>query len=446
MYKGLHVNYLAKPFRTLLVACVCLALFPGVPGAQTARESQSTDGQDASNGIPALLRPEKVSVNAKGAVLMDAATGQILLENNKDQKIEPASFVKVLTLYVAFDLLHSGRVKLSDEVFVSQKAWKTGGSQMFIEVNNKVVLEDLIKGIAVVSGNDACVALAEHLYGSTEDFVNVMNETAQKIGMKNTFLKNPHGLPDSRQYTTPYDMALLARQYIHDFPEALRYHSMLEFTYAGITQQNRNGLLRKDESVDGLKTGYIADSGYHLLATAKRGNRRLIAVVMGTNTISAREQEARKLLNYGYQNFDLLALFTKGQVIAELPVWKGRLNTVSVVAADNGMITVPTQYKGKVHEDRFLPQALIAPITKGQVIGNSLIRLDTDVVKNIPLVAETEIQKAGLLKLLTHTIFLAGKNSLAVVAIIAVILLAMTSLYVLLLKGRREHRRSSFRL
>jgi D-alanyl-D-alanine carboxypeptidase (penicillin-binding protein 5/6) len=387
-----------------------------------------------------------VSVNAKGAVLMDAITGQILLENNKELKIEPASFVKVLTLYVTFDLLRSGRAKLSDEVFVSQKAWKTGGSQMFIEVNNQVVLEDLIKGIAVVSGNDACVALAEHLYGSTENFVQVMNETAQRIGMKNSFLKNPHGLPDAQQYTTPYDMALLARQYIHDFPEALHYHSMLEFTYAGITQYNRNGLLRKDESVDGLKTGFIADSGYHLLATAKRGNRRLIAVVMGATNATMREQEARKLLNYGYQNFDLLSLYTKGQVIAELPVWKGRLNTISVVAADNGMVTVPAQYKGKVHEDRFLPQALVAPITKGQVIGKSLIRLDTDVVKHIPLVAETEIQKAGLIKFLTHSIYLAGKNSLAVMAIIVAILLAVTSLYFLLLKSRRERRRSSFRL
>ncbi len=440
------MNYLAKPIQTLLVACVCLALFPGVPGAQTSRESQSADGQAFQNGIHPLLRPEKVSVNAKAAVLIDAVTGQILLENNKDQKIEPASFVKILTLYVAFDLIRSGRAKLSDEVFVSQKAWKTGGSQMFIEVNNKVVLEDLIKGIAVVSGNDACVALAEHLYGSTEDFVQVMNETAQKIGMKNSFLRNPHGLPDAQQYTTPYDMALLARQYIHDFPEALHYHSMLEFTYAGITQHNRNGLLRKDESVDGLKTGFIADSGYHLLATAKRANRRLIAVVMGANSTTMREQEARKLLNYGYQNFALLSLYTKGQVIAALPVWKGRLNTVSVVAADHGMITVPAQHKGKVHEDRFLPETLVAPITKGQVIGNSLIRLDTDIVKNIPLVAETEIQKAGIIKLLTHSIYLAGKNSLAVVAIIMAILLAMTSLYFLLLKSRRERRRSSFRL
>ena len=176
-YKGLCVNYLAKPIRTLLVACVCLALFPGVPGAQTSRESQNADVPTSQNGTHPLLRPEKISVNAKGAVLIDAVTGQILLENNKEQRIEPASFVKVLTLYVVFDLIRSGRAKLSDEVFVSQKAWKTGGSQMFIEVNNKVVLEDLIKGIAVVSGNDACVALAEHLYGSTEDFVQAMNES-----------------------------------------------------------------------------------------------------------------------------------------------------------------------------------------------------------------------------------------------------------------------------
>ena len=440
------MNYLAKPIRTLLVACVCLALFPGVPGAQTSRESQNADVPTSQNGTHPLLRPEKISVNAKGAVLIDAVTGQILLENNKEQRIEPASFVKVLTLYVVFDLIRSGRAKLSDEVFVSQKAWKTGGSQMFIEVNNKVVLEDLIKGVAVVSGNDACVALAEHLYGSTEDFVQAMNESAQKIGLKNSFFKNPHGLPDAQQYTTPYDMALLARQYIHDFPAALHYHSMLEFTYAGITQHNRNRLLRKDESVDGLKTGYIADSGYHLLATAKRGNRRLIAVVMGTNSITAREQEARKLLNYGYQNFDLLSLYTKGQVIAELPVWKGRLNTLAVVAADNGMITVPTQYKGKVHEERFLPQTLVAPITQGQVVGNSLIRLNTDIIKNIPLVAETEIQKAGIIKLLTHSIYLAGKNSLAIVAIIMAILLAVTGLYFLVLKSRRERYRSRFRV
>jgi D-alanyl-D-alanine carboxypeptidase (penicillin-binding protein 5/6) len=183
-----------------------------------------------------------------------------------------------------------------------------------------------------------------------------------------------------------------------------------------------------------------------LLATAKRGNRRLIAVVMGTNSFTAREQEARKLLNYGYQNFDLLSLYTKGQVIAELPVWKGRLNTLAVVAADNGMITVPAQYKGKVHEERFLPQTLVAPITQGQVVGNSLIRLNTDIVKNIPLVAETEVQKAGILKLLTHSIYLAGKNSLAVVAIIMALLLAGTALYFLFLKSRRERHRSRFRL
>jgi serine-type D-Ala-D-Ala carboxypeptidase (penicillin-binding protein 5/6) len=440
------VNYLAKFLCALPVVGLCLAVPPGWSGAQTSKEAPSADVRETQNGVHPLLRPEKVTVNARGAVLIDAMTGQLLLESNKDLKVEPASFVKVLTLYVVFDLIRSGRAKLSDEVLVSQKAWKTGGSQMFIEVNSKVVLEDLIKGIAVVSGNDACVAVAEHLYGSTEDFVNVMNETAQKIGLKNSFFKNPHGLPDPQHYTTPYDMGLLARQYIHDFPHALQYHSMLEYTYGGITQYNRNGLLRKDDSVDGLKTGYIADSGYHLLATAKRGNRRLIAVVMGASSPNMREQEARRLLNYGYQNFDLMALYAKGQVVAELPVWKGRSNTVSVVATDHGMITVPTQYKGKVHEERFLPEKLVAPINRGQPIGNSLIRLDADVVKNISLVADTEVPRAGLIKFLSHSIYLAGKSSAIVVALVVVVLVAGTSLYTLLLKSRRERRRSSFRL
>jgi D-alanyl-D-alanine carboxypeptidase (penicillin-binding protein 5/6) len=440
------VSYLAKSLRVLLVACVCLALLPGVSGAQAPKESQSAAAKESPNGTHPLLQPERVSVSAKGAILVDAITGQILLESNRDQRIEPASFVKVLTLYIVFDLIRNGRAKLGDEVFISQKAWKTGGSQMFIAVNTKVVLEDLIKGIAVVSGNDACVAVAEHLYGSTEDFVNVMNETAQKIGMKNSFFKNPHGLPDSQQYTTPYDMALLARQYIHDFPEALHYHSMLEFTYGGITQHNRNGLLRKDESVDGLKTGFIAESGYHLLATAKRNNRRLIAVVMGANNFTVREQEARKLLNYGYQNFDLLSLYTKGQVIAELPVWKGKNNTVSVVAADYGMVTVPKQHKGKIHEDRVLPDRVMAPIGKGQVIGNSLIRLDADIVKTIPLVADTEVQKAGIIKFLSHSLYLAGKSSIVVILILLLLALAGMSLYMLVIKSRRGRRRAGFRL
>jgi D-alanyl-D-alanine carboxypeptidase (penicillin-binding protein 5/6) len=440
------VSYLAKSLRVLLLACVCLAVLSGVSGAQAPKESQSAAAKESPNGTHPLLQPEKVSVSARGAILIDGITGQILLESNKDHRIEPASFVKVLTLYIVFDLIRNGRAKLNDDVFISQKAWKTGGSQMYIEVNSKVVLEDLIKGIAVVSGNDACVAVAEHLYGSTEDFVNVMNETAQKLGMKNSFFRNPHGLPDSQQYTTPYDMALLARRYIHDFPEALHYHSMLEFTYGGITQYNRNRLLRKDESVDGLKTGFIAESGYHLLATAKRNNRRLIAVVMGAQNPNIREQEARKLLNYGYQNFDLLALYTKGQVVAELPVWKGKNNTLSVVAADNGMITVPKQYKGKIHEDRVLPDRVMAPIGKGQVIGNSFIRLDADVVKNIALVADTEVPKAGIIKFLSHSLYLAGKSSLVIVLIVLVLGVASTSLYMFAVKSRRERRRASFRL
>ena len=190
---------------------------------------------------------------------------------------------------------------------------------MYLVVGAKVPLEDIIKGIAIVSGNDACVAVAEHISGNTETFVKLMNDTAQKLGMSNSHFDNPHGLP-SGQYTTAYDMAILARSYINDFPDALKIHSTLEYSYSGIRQDNRNTLLRKDSTVDGLKTGFIAEAGYHLLATAKRDERRLIAVVMGAKNRAIRAAEALKLLNYGYRNFAFVSLFTRGQVLYDLPV------------------------------------------------------------------------------------------------------------------------------
>ncbi|HEY7492824.1 MAG TPA: D-alanyl-D-alanine carboxypeptidase family protein, partial [Candidatus Tectomicrobia bacterium] len=334
----------------LLLAGLLLFLLPAVANAQLSKESAGMDGKDSKNGAIAVLQPVKVPVDAKSGILMDAYTGQVLLENNRDLRIEPASFAKILTLYVVFDAIRREKLKPDDEVFISKNAWKTGGSKMFVQVNTKVSVREIIKGIAIVSGNDACVAIAEHLYGSTDAFVNAMNAMAQKIGMQNSQFKNPDGLPDKQQYTTAYDMALLARAYIQDFPEALQFHSMLEYTYSGIRQYNRNGLLRKDPSIDGLKTGYIDDAGYHLLATAKRDNRRLIAVVMGAENKTIREREVLRLLNTGYQNFEVRSLFTKDQVLAELPIWKGVRNTIPVVATESGMITVPAGYKGKISE------------------------------------------------------------------------------------------------
>jgi D-alanyl-D-alanine carboxypeptidase (penicillin-binding protein 5/6) len=396
--------------------------------------------------VAALLEPKEMSVNARGAVLMDATTGQVLVEFQKHTKIPPASFAKILTLYIVFDTIKRGKLNLDDEVAVSKKAWKTEGSKMFIEVGSKVSVRDLIKGIAVVSGNDACVAMAEHLYGTTEAFVAIMNETAQKLGMRGSHFDSPHGLPSEEQYTTAYDMALLARSYIQEFPEVLQFHSMQEYTYSEIKQYNRNSLLRKDPSVDGLKTGYVSAGGYHLLVTAKRENRRLIAVVMGADNRSMREKEARKLLNYGYQHFELLPLFTQDQVLAEIPVWKGARNTVSLVPAASGVMTVPAELKTAISHERVFPKDIVAPVRQGQEIGKAVIKWQADVIKSIPLVAQHEVRKAGLVKSLSHSVYLVGTKNTGVFLTLGVLCMGVVMGYVLVATRRRKRRRPGLRL
>jgi D-alanyl-D-alanine carboxypeptidase (penicillin-binding protein 5/6) len=417
-----------------------------VSAAKTRKEGPKTGSDEAKNGTRQLLPSEQVTVGAKGAVLLDGDSGLVLLDSNKELRIAPASFVKILTLYMVFDSIRQGKVKLSDEILVSERAWKTGGSQMFVQVNTRLTLEELIKGIAVVSANDACIAVAEHLYGSAENFAAAMNVMAQKLGMKNSYFTNPHGLPDPQQYTTPYDMAILARSYIYEFPEALRYHSILEYTYNGITQRNRNPLLRKDETVDGLKTGYIAEAGYHLLVTAKKDNRRSIAVVMGAANPAAREKDARFLLNYGYQKFTVQSLYAKGEVLGNLPVWKGASNTLPVMATENGTVILPTGHKGKVHEDRILPANIVAPIYKGQEIGKSIIKLDADIIKSVPLVANAEIPKAGFFKSLSHSVYLIGTSNIVLFGLCVLIGVFVVFCGAFILKNKRSSRTSVLRV
>jgi D-alanyl-D-alanine carboxypeptidase (penicillin-binding protein 5/6) len=388
----------------------------------------------------AFLAPKEIAINARSAVLMDQATGQILIANNQHHRIPPASFAKILTLYIAFDTIKRGKLNLDDEVFISKKAWKTGGSKMFIKVNTKVPVRELIKGIAVVSGNDACVALAEHLYGSTDIFVSVMNETAAKLGMKNSHFMNPHGLPSKQQYTTAYDMALLARHYVRNFPKTLTFHAMQEYTYTGIRQYNRNRLLRKDASVDGLKTGYIAASGYHLLATAKRRDWRLIAVVMGAKKPAIREKEVQKLLNYGYQNFELLPLFTKGQVLAEIPVWKGAQDMISLVAQASAVMAIPADYKESIHQEKNVPVEVLAPVRQGQEIGQAIIKLNADVIKSVPLVAQYQVNRAGFFKALSHSIYLLSRHNMGTL-LIFIIAIIFTPIGYFVLMARKQRRR-----
>ena len=377
---------------------------------------------------------------------MEAASGHILTAQNKDEKIAPASFAKVLTLYVVYDMIRNGKIKLTDEIYISKKAWETGGSKMYLELGSKVPLEEIIKGIAIVSGNDACVAVAEHISGSTEMFVKVMNETAQKLGMTNSHFDNPHGLPSTQQYTTAYDMAVLARRYINEFPEALKIHSTLEYTYSGIRQDNRNTLLRKDASVDGLKTGFVAEAGYHLLATAKRDERRLIAVVMGDKNRAIRAEEALKLLNYGYRNFAFVSLFPMGQVLYDLPVWKGQSNKLHIVPGEEGMIVVPADQKNKLEHEKILPEYVVAPIEKNQEIGKYVVKVGTNVIRSIPLVAETDVPQAGFVKSLVHSaLYFLGRVKVVTYAALGLVILALVLLILnLFIRGRRRKARMRF--
>jgi D-alanyl-D-alanine carboxypeptidase (penicillin-binding protein 5/6) len=308
-------------------------------------------------------------------------------------RMAPASFVKLLTLYVAFDALRDGHLKQDDPVPVSPKAWRMGGSKMFIKVGEKVRVEDLLKGIAVVSGNDACVALAEHLAGTEEAFVMRMNEKAQALGLKNSHFRNSHGMPAPDQFTTALDVALLARGYVEEHPEALIFHSLVDFKYNGIRQQNRNALLRMSIGADGLMTGYLQKSGYLLAATAKRDGQRMIAVVMGCDSSRKRIQESRKLLDYGFKNFSTVEAVKKSDVFGPEKVVKGKLNRVDLVPAEAGWVTVPRGKENAVSVAIEAPKPLVAPVLAGQDVGKIVVQLEGKAIKEISLLSSSDVPK-----------------------------------------------------
>ena len=336
---------------------------------------------------------ENFPVNAKAAALLDFNSGQFLLEKNADEKIEPASFTKVMTLYVVQDGLKSGAITLKDMVTISERAWSMGGSQMFLKVGTQEPLEALLKGIAVVSANDACVAVAEHMSGKVEVFVDEMNRKARELGLTNTTFVNTHGLPADGQVTSARDMVILASHYIKDYPQVLSLHSMQEFTYNNITQRNRNGLLKMNVGVDGLKTGYIKTSGYHLLATAQREGRRLIAVVMGAEKPKIRESEALNLLNYGFRNFILKEVLKKGDVVKTVPVKGGKFDTVELIAQDSVIITVPVREKESVRTTESIPARIAAPIKKGTVVGQVTVEVGGKQIRQVNVLAKNDVPR-----------------------------------------------------
>jgi len=360
------------------------------PAASSQKKKQPA--QEAQN--PATKNA--LQCDAQSAVLVDGLTGEVLYEQNPSLKIAPASFAKVLTLYLVLDGLRAGQLKMEDMVTVSEKAWRIQGSKMFIKVGERVKVEDLIKGVAIASGNDACVALAEHLTGSEEVFVSKMNEKAKLLGMKDSHFQNSHGMPADGQMTTAMDMAILSRRYIEDHPEALSFHSTTEFEYNGIRQGNRNTLLQKNIGVDGLKTGHVEESGYHLVATAKRDGQRMIAVVMGCDKVKKRAPEAQKLLEHGFRNFSTVEAIKKGSSFGPIKVRRGKLNQIVLIAAEDGRATVAKGKENSVSALPQLPSYVVAPVQKGQVLAKVLVQKEGKGVKEVNLLASSNIEKSLL--------------------------------------------------
>ena len=343
------------------------------------------------------LIPNPPKLAAAGYLLQDFHSGQILAEDRADERMEPASLTKMLAAYAVIHELKSGNIKLSDQVQVSEKAWRMEGSRMFIKVNTKVSVEELLKGMIIQSGNDATVALAEYVAGSEGAFVHLMNEHARSLGMKDSHFVNSTGLPDPDHYSTPRDLAILAAAIIRQEAEFYTWYAEKKYKYNNIEQYNRNKLLWRDESVDGVKTGHTESAGYCLVASAKRKDMRLITVVMGTNSENARAQESQKLLNYGFRFFETHKLYAAMDPLKTLRVWKGESDNLALGLNRELYVTVPRgQYK-ELNASMTVDKEIVAPIRKGQSFGSVNVRLGDNVVAERPLVALQDIPEAGLI-------------------------------------------------
>lgn len=352
-----------------------------------------------------LQVPVAPEVAARAYLLLDVTANQILASRELDMPVEPASLTKLMTAYLVFDALKAKKVDLKQTFNVSERAWKMPGSRMFIDPKMKVPVEDLIKGMVVQSGNDATVALAEGVGGSVDRFVQMMNDQAKVLGMKNTTYKNPEGLTEAGHVTTARDLATLAMRLMRDFPDYMGTYAIKKYRYPGTpaaNESNRNLLLFKDPTVDGLKTGHTDAAGYCLVATAKRdfpnlGPRRLMAVVLGASSEIARSNEAQKLLNWGYTAFDAVKLFDAGQPVATPAIWKGKEASVKLGRSDALVVAVPTGSAAQIKTQLVRPDPLVAPVTKGQTIGSLKIFRGEQLWVDMPLQALDTVEQAGVL-------------------------------------------------
>ena len=344
-----------------------------------------------------IAAPSPPNLNAKGYLLMDFNSGHTLASRNADERLDPASITKLMTAYAVFRAIKSGQISLEDKVRVSEKAWRTPGSRMFIEVGTEVTVEQLLPGMIIQSGNDASVALAEHVAGTEAIFAEVMNQLAAELGMTNTNYMNSTGLPAENHYTSATDISKLASALIREFPDYYRWYSQKDFTYNGITQGNRNSLLFRDESVDGMKTGYTENAGYCLVSSAERNGMRLISVVLGTKSPAARANESQAILNYGFRFFETRLLWEEGEVVANARVWKGETNEIDLVTGAPVYVTVPRGSAEQVETGVQMPEKLIAPVPANTSIATATASVDGNVVASTDLFSAIAVPEAGIL-------------------------------------------------
>ena len=343
-----------------------------------------------------LPLPPAPDIAARAFLLMDFQSGQVLQGQKPDEHVEPASLTKLMTAYLTFTALKQGRLKLNQTLPVSELAWRSEGSRMFIQLNTQVSVEDLMKGMIVQSGNDACITLAEGVAGTEQAFVLLMNREAQRLGLRNTHFTNATGLPHAQHYSTARDLALLAAAIMRDFPEYYPLYSIKEYRYNNITQPNRNRLLWQDPFVDGVKTGHTESAGFCLIASAKRGEMRLISVVLGAASDNARTAESQKLLNYGFQFYETYRLYQKGQTVATLPVYKGGENSVKSGFLNPVYLSLPKGHFQSAKITLTSRQPLLAPLLPGQIVGALTVNVDGKPVSVLPLQALENVKVAGL--------------------------------------------------
>jgi len=360
----------------------------------------------AASAASPTLTPAPPALGAKSFLLLDHNSGRVIAEKDSNARIEPASLTKLMTAYVVFNEMRKGSISNDELVIISKKAWKMQGSKMFIEVGKKIALEKLIKGMIIQSGNDATIALAEHIAASEDGFVTLMNRHAQDLNMTGTHFTNSTGWPHEDHYTTAADMAKLTRKLITKFPEHYELYKIKEYTFGGIRQFNRNRLLWRDDSVDGVKTGHTEAAGYCLIASAQKNDMRLISVVMGTRSEQSRETDSRKLLNYGFRFYETFPLHASNEALTTMRIWKGAEEQIALGLSEPLYITIPRGSRNKVKANIKVDAMITAPAKKGQVFGSVNVTINDEQLVNKPLIALKAVEEGGLWRKLVDNVIL----------------------------------------